>query len=128
MARVTGIGGVFLRTPDPKRLTAWYEKHLGLKPTDFGIMLQYDDDIAAQPKGTSMTVWSPFPQHTEYFGPDNQAVMINYRVDDIDAIVDALTEAGEWVDPKRMDESYGRFAWAKDCDGNRIELWQPLGD
>jgi len=61
-----------------------------------------------------------------YFGEGNQAVMINYRVDDLDALLVELAAAGVWIDPKRQNESYGRSAWIKDCDGNRVELWQPL--
>ena len=67
-----------------------------------------------------------FPIDTTYFGEGNQAVMINYRVDDLDALLVELAAAGVWIDEKRMNESYGRFAWIKDCDGNRLELWQPL--
>ncbi len=63
---------------------------------------------------------------TTSFGVGNQAVMINYRVDDLDALLAHLAAAGVWIDPERMNESYGRFAWIKDCDGNRVELWQPL--
>jgi predicted enzyme related to lactoylglutathione lyase len=77
-----------------------------------------------------MTAWSAFPQDTSYFGEGEQAApqqaMINYRVDDLDALLTALSAAGVWIDPKRDDASYGRFAWIKDCDGNRLELWQPL--
>jgi predicted enzyme related to lactoylglutathione lyase len=75
---------------------------------------------------TGMTAWSAFPQDTSYFGEGQQQVMINYRVDDLDALLASLTAAGVWIDPKRDDASYGRFAWIKDCDGNRVELWQPL--
>ena len=124
MARVTGIGGVFIRSQDPKALSEWYAKHLGIALEDYGgASLKWDDEV---PAGTGMTVWSTFPADTEYFGDAKQAVMINYRVDDIDALITKLTEAGVWVDPKRQDESYGRFAWIRDLDGNRLELWQPL--
>jgi predicted enzyme related to lactoylglutathione lyase len=75
-----------------------------------------------------MTAWSPFPLDTTYFGEGSQAVMINYRVDDLDALLEQLAAAGVWIDPQRLNESYGRFAWIKDCDGNRVELWQPLAD
>ncbi|MDE1162814.1 MAG: VOC family protein [Acidobacteriaceae bacterium] len=128
MAKVTGIGGVFLRSPNPKQLTAWYAEHLGLHLTDYGIMLQYADDLAVQPKDTSMTIWSAFPADTKYFGEGHQGVMINYRVDDLPALLKKLEAAGIWIDPKQQNEEYGRFAWIKDCDGNRLELWQPLGE
>lgn len=123
MARVTGVGGVFLRSADPKALVAWYKKHLGMEVGSCGAAFLWTDEV---PRGTGMTVWSAFAGDTTYFGEGNQAVMINYRVDDLDALLADLVAAGVWVDPKRMDESSGRFAWIKDCDGNRIELWQPL--
>jgi len=123
MARVTGVGGVFLRSADPKALGAWYAKHLGVEVSDYGATFSWKDEV---PKGTGMTAWNPFPRDTTYFGEGNQAVMINYRVDDLDALLVDLAAAGVWIDPKRQNESYGRFAWIKDCDGNSVELWQPL--
>ena len=123
MARVTGIGGVFLRSKDPKRLSAWYIEHLGLPATEWGVSFDWKDEV---PAGTGQTAWSTFPQDTEYFGAAEQQMMINYRVDDLDALLEKLAAAGVWIDPKRQDEGYGKFAWIKDCDGNRVELWQPL--
>jgi catechol 2,3-dioxygenase-like lactoylglutathione lyase family enzyme len=116
MARVTGVGGVFLRSADPKALGAWYAKHLGIEVGDYGATFLWRDEV---PKGTGMTAWNPFPMDTTYFGEGNQAAMINYRVDDLDALLVNLAAAGVWIDPKRMNESYGRFAWIKDCDGSR---------
>jgi predicted enzyme related to lactoylglutathione lyase len=129
MARVTGIGGVFLRSKDPKRLSAWYIEHLGLPATDWGVSFDWKDEV---PAGTGQTAWSTFPADTKYFGEGEQAalqmMMINYRVDDLDALLEKLAAAGVWIDPKRQDEGYGKFAWIQDCDGNRVELWQPLAD
>ena len=82
MARVTGVGGVFLRSADPKALGAWYAKHLGVEVGDYGATFSWKDEV---PKGTGMTAWNPFPMDTTYFGEGNQAAMINYRVDDLDA-------------------------------------------
>ena len=124
MARVTGIGGVFIRSRDPKALAAWYKEHLGIALEEYGgATLMWKDEV---PAGTGMTAWSTFPQDTKYFGDGAQAVMINYRVDDLDALLAKLTAAGVWVDPKQMNESYGKFGWIKDLDENRVELWQPL--
>jgi len=125
MARVTGIGGVFLRSKDPKRLSAWYIEHLGLPATEWGVSFDWKDEV---PAGTGQTAWSTFPQDTEYFGAAEQQMMINYRVDDLDALLEKLAAAGVWIDPKRQDEGYGKFAWIKDLDGNRVELWQPIAD
>jgi predicted enzyme related to lactoylglutathione lyase len=123
MARVTGIGGVFLRSADPQALGAWYKKHLGVDIGDYGATFSWQDEV---PKGTGLTTWNAFPADSSYLGAPSQAVMINYRVDDLDALLRELGAAGVWIDPERLNESYGRFAWIKDCDGNRVELWQPL--
>ena len=123
MARVTGIGGVFLRSKDPKRLTAWYAEHLKVPVTEWGASFDWKDEV---PAGTGTTAWSTFADDTKYFGDDPRQVMINYRVDDLDALLAQLAAAGVWIDPNRQDEGYGKFAWIKDCDGNRVELWQPL--
>ncbi len=126
MARVTGIGGVFLRSKDPKALAKWYSENLGITLSDFnGTGFQWSDEV---PAGTGMTAWSAFPQDTSYFGDGSQQSMINYRVDDLDALLATLSASGAWIDPKREDYAYGKFAWIKDCDGNRLELWQPLAD
>ena len=125
MARVTGVGGVFLRSPDPKRLTAWYAKHLGVEVSSYGgVNFEWSDEV---PAGTGTTAWSAFPQDTAYFGENaSQQAMINYRVDDLNGLLEQLASADVWIDPKREVHEYGRFAWIKDCDGNRLELWQPL--
>ena len=128
MARVTGIGGVFLKARDPKALSAWYAQHLGIQLSEYGgANLLWTDEV---PPTTGMTVWSLFPADTPYFGPGNsegpQQAMINYRVDDLDALLAQLTSAGVTIDPKREDYDFGRFAWIVDPEGNRIELWQPL--
>jgi predicted enzyme related to lactoylglutathione lyase len=125
MARVTGIGGVFLRSKDPKRLSAWYIEHLGLPATEWGVNFEWKDEV---PPGTGQTAWSTFPDDTKYFGEDPRHVMIDYRVDDLDALLAKLEVAGVWIDPKRDNSDFGRFAWIKDCDGNRVELWQPVAN
>jgi predicted enzyme related to lactoylglutathione lyase len=124
MAKVTGLGGVFLRARDPKALTAWYAEHLGLPVTEWG-GVQFVWDECAAPEGQGSTAWSLFPADTDYFGEGKQAVMLNYRVDDLDALLAQLAAKDVWIDPKRQDEAYGRFAWIKDGEGNRVELWEP---
>jgi predicted enzyme related to lactoylglutathione lyase len=130
MARVTGIGGIFLRARDPKALSAWYANHLGIGLSAYGgATFLWSDEV---PATTGMTTWSIFPEDTKYFGPGTvagpQAAMVNYRVDDLDALLEQLKAAGVTIDPKREDASYGRFAWIVDPEGNRVELWQPLAD
>jgi predicted enzyme related to lactoylglutathione lyase len=124
MARVTGIGGVFIRSKDHKALSAWYAEHLGIELAPWGgAKLKWSDEV---PAGTGATAWGTFPKETTYFGDAGQQVMINYRVDDLDALLAKLAAAGVWIDPKRQDEGFGKFAWIRDLDGNRVELWQPV--
>ena len=123
MARVTGIGGVFLKAKDPKVLNAWYSEHLGISINEWGANFEWSDEV---PAGTGNTAWSLFPESSTHFGPGPQTVMINYRVDDLDALLEKLAAAGVTVDPKRDEASYGKFAWIVDPEGNRVELWQPL--
>ncbi len=122
--RILGIGGVFFKSANRDQMREWYSKHLGLADKGQGVMLpwrEHDD-----PQKEHVTVWSVFPASTKYFDPSAAPFMINYIVDDMDALLDRLKQEGVKIDPKRMDESYGRFAWIYDSDGNKIELWQPL--
>ena len=124
MARVTGIGGVFIKSRDPKALAAWYAKHLGIQLNEWGgAAFQWSDEV---PATTGTTAWSVFPEDTKHFGPGNQTAMIDYRVDDLDGLLEQLAAAGVTIDPKREEAGYGKFAWIVDPDGNRVELWQPL--
>jgi len=124
MARVTGIGGIFLRARDPKALSAWYSQHLGIQLSDYGgATFLWTDEV---PPSTGSTIWSLFPADTPYFGPGTQSTMVNYRVDDLDALLVQLAAAGVPIDPNRENYPYGRFAWITDPEGNRLELWQPL--
>ena len=124
MPRATGIGGVFLRAKDPDALARWYAAHLGLAvgPDNY-VSLRWSDD----PDPEASTVWATFEEATPYFGPTQQAVMINFRVDDLDALLAALQTDGVEIVPKREDHSYGKFAWIVDPEGNRVELWEPPG-
>jgi catechol 2,3-dioxygenase-like lactoylglutathione lyase family enzyme len=121
--RILGIGGVFFKSANRDQMREWYSTHLGLGDKGGDAMLpwrEHDDS-----KKEHVTVWSIFPSSTDYFGPGPAPFMINYIVDDLDALLDRLKQAGVKIDPKRMNESYGHFAWIYDLDGNKIELWQP---
>jgi predicted enzyme related to lactoylglutathione lyase len=120
MARAIGIGGIFFKARDPKTLADWYAKHLGLTITDFGGAMFAED---AQRPG--FTLWSPFKDDTKYFAPSDKAYMINFRVDDLDALLEQLRSAGVQVDAKVDRSEYGDFGWIMDPEGNRVELWQP---
>ena len=122
--RIVGIGGVFFKSANRDQMREWYAKHLGLADKGQGVMLpwrEHDD-----PQKEQVTVWTVFSASSKYFDPSPAPFMINYIVDDMDALLDRLKQEGVKIDPKRMDESYGRFAWIYDSDGNKIELWQPL--
>jgi len=99
----------------------WYAKNLGLSDRGQGVTLHWREKD--NPQQERMTVWSIFPANSNYFEPSQ--LMVNYIVDDLDAILERLSKAGVKIDPKRQDEPYGRFAWIYDPDGNKIELWQP---
>lgn len=122
MAKATGIGGIFLKARDPKALSAWYATHLGIAPADDKSLI-FDG-----PPSMGMTVFAHFPADTAYFGEGLQQSMVNFRVDDLDALLKQLAEDGVRIDPKREDHAYGRFAWIWDSEENRVELWQPLPD
>ncbi len=124
MAKVTGIGGVFFKADNPEGLYAWYETHLGLRRNAEGaVILPWRH--AEEPEKVGMTVWSIFPRETTYFGPNDTPSMVNYIVDDLDGMIDALRAAGALVDDRREESEYGRFAWVTDPEGNRLELWEP---
>ena len=127
--RVVGIGGVFLKSPNQKRLLAWYESHLGFQPGTDGMAFRWRS-LDPPPEGAGaarerLTAWSVFPDTSTYFDPSKAGFMINYIVDDLDAILARLAGEGVQIDPKREDHDYGRFGWIYDPDGNKIELWQP---
>jgi catechol 2,3-dioxygenase-like lactoylglutathione lyase family enzyme len=122
MEEVTGIGGIFFKARDPARMAAWYRDHLGV-PNKGG----YADflwRLHDQPDEVGHTAWALFPTDTDYFGSGTAPFMINYRVSDLDRMIEQLRAAGVTID-KVDDSDYGRFAWISDPEGNRIELWQP---
>ena len=124
MARITGIGGVFLKsTGDSAALAAWYQKHLGMPLEDFGgAVLRWPED-----KGTDggLTVWHLAARDSQWFSPSQSSFMINYRVDDMDGMLAQLREAGVEVIQGPESHENGRFAWILDPEGNKVELWEP---
>ena len=121
--RVIGIGGLFFKSSDSQRLNTWYADNLGMPAGEGGVNFKWRDHERSEIE--RLTVWSVFPQGSTYFDPSQAPFMINYIVDDLDAILAKLTKNGARVDPKREDHDYGRFAWIYDPDGNKIELWEP---
>ena len=125
--RALGVGGVFFRSPDPKRLGDWYARYLGIEIESWGDAHGAGFSPANLPPN-AFTVWSIFPQDTPYFGDVSQACMINLVVDDLDAALKNVALGGATVLPEREDYDYGQFGWIIDPDGNRVELWQPPED
>jgi catechol 2,3-dioxygenase-like lactoylglutathione lyase family enzyme len=120
MAQVTGVGGIFLRARDPEALGAWYKRHLGVPYGNGFAKLMWSQD----PDPDACTVWTPFESDTTYFS-EKQQVMVNFRVDDLEGLLSALAADGVEIAPERSDDALGRFAWIIDCEGNRVELWEP---
>ncbi|ROP40196.1 VOC family protein [Saccharothrix texasensis] len=118
MARVTGIGGVFLRARDPERSAEWYRKHLGVPMSDGGAITFHRTEAET-------TTLAPFADDTDYFGEPGRRAMINLRVDDLAGLPARLRGHGVEVLPQTEDSEFGRFGWCVDPEGNRIELWQP---
>ena len=125
MARVTGIGGVFLKSKDDsKTLAAWYQEHLGLRLEDFGgAVLRWPED-KAEDKG--LTVWHVADRDSQWFSPSDSSFMINYRVDDLDGMLEQLRAGDVAIIGGPESHENGKFAWIMDPDGNKVELWQPM--
>lgn len=125
MARVTGIGGVFLKCRgDRAALAAWYQKHLGMPLQDFGgAILAWPDDKADD---RGLTVWHLADKDSQWFSPSDSAFMINYRVDDLDGLLAQLRAADVAVIGGPESHQNGKFAWIMDPDGNKVELWEPM--
>lgn len=124
--RVTGIGGIFFKTKNPDETKLWYRKHLGFNTDEYGTCFEWRQADDGKKKGFSQ--WSPFSESTKYFNPSSKEFMINYRVADLEWLVEKLKEEGVKVldDIERFD--YGKFVHILDHDGNKIELWEPVDE
>lgn len=121
LGHVTGIGGVFVKSKDPKALTEWYREILGLDVKPWGGAAMPFDAPGHPPK----IAWTAFPDSSDHMSPSTREFMINFAVDDMDAIFARLTAHGVPIIKRDDDDSFGRFAWIQDPDGTKIELWQP---
>ena len=120
--QVTGIGGVFFKANDPKGMAAWYRKNLGIQSR--GGYADFTWREKDHPEQTGHTTWAVFPTNTAYFGTSSSSLMINYRVANLDRMLEKLRSSAVKIE-KVEDSDYGRFAWLTDPEGNRIELWEP---
>jgi len=121
--KVTGIGGIFFKCKDPKKMREWYKTNLGLKTNAYGAVFEWRQGADTTKKGFSQ--WSPFSEKTKYFEPSTKDFMINYRVDNMEALVDQLRKDGVIIADTIERVEYGKFVHIMDIEGNKIELWEP---
>lgn len=124
--KVRGIGGIFFKCEDPQKIKDWYGKHLGLVINPYGSV--FETRSATEPDKENYAVWSPFQKDTDYFEPSKKEFMINYRVDNIEELVEELKKEGVEVVDKIESYEYGKFVHILDPEGNKIELWEPIDE
>lgn len=124
MKKVTGIGGVFFKCKDPNKITEWYKKHLGFDATQYGANFEWRQ--AADPTKKGSTQWGPFADTTTYFEPSTKDFMINYRVENLEALVEQLKREGVTIVDNIEAFDYGKFVHIIDVEGNKVELWEPV--
>ena len=122
--KVTGIGGIFFKCKDPKKMTEWYKKHLGLETNPYGATFEWYESPDSTKK--AQTQWTPFTETTKYFEPSTKDFMINYRVENLETLVEELKKEGVIIIDKIETYDYGKFVHILDVEGNKIELWEPI--
>jgi predicted enzyme related to lactoylglutathione lyase len=122
MKKVTGIGGIFFKCKDPKFMREWYQKNLGLKTNDYGSVFEWYQGADSTKKG--FTQWSPFSEKTKYFEPSTKDYMINYRVENLELLVEELKQNGVTIIDTIEAYDYGKFVHILDAEGNKLELWE----
>jgi len=126
MKRVTGIGGIFFKCKDPGEIKKWYRNHLGIESDDHGGIFEWRK--SDQPEHKGFTIWSPFNQDTKYFEPSQKSYMFNYRVEDLEKLLELLKAEGIEIVGEMEEYDYGKFGWILDPEGNKIELWEPVDE
>jgi len=121
--KVTGIGGIFFKCKDPKKIREWYKTNLGLNTNDYGAVFEWRQGADTTKKG--FTQWSPFNEKTKYFEPSTKDFMINYRVENLESLVAGLKKNGVIVVDSLETIDYGKFIHILDVEGNKVELWEP---
>jgi predicted enzyme related to lactoylglutathione lyase len=126
MKKVTGIGGIFFKCKDPKAVNEWYKTHLGFETTPYGTSFEWlENDPATGGTKKGLTQWNPFAENTKYFEPSTKDFMINYRVENLEALVDELKKENVTIVDKIESYDYGKFVHILDIEGNKIQLWEP---
>jgi predicted enzyme related to lactoylglutathione lyase len=123
MKRVTSIGGIFFKCKEPKKMREWYKTHLGLNTNQYGTVFEWRQATDSSKKGFSQ--WSPFAEKTKYFEPSTKEFMINYRVENLVALVEELKKEGVTITDTIQTFDYGKFVHIMDMEENKIELWEP---
>ena len=123
MKKVTGIGGIFFKCKDPKAINEWYKTHLGFDTSEYGTSFEWRENDDSTKKG--LTQWNPFSENTKYFEPSTKDFMINYRVENLEALVKELKKENVTIVDKIESYDYGKFVHILDLEGNKIQLWEP---
>ncbi len=123
MKKVTGIGGIFFKCKNTKAINEWYKTHLGFATTPYGTSFEWRDIDDSTKKG--LTQWNPFAENTKYFEPSAKDFLINYRVDNLEALVNELKKENVTIVDKIETYDYGKFIHILDIEGNKIQLWEP---
>jgi predicted enzyme related to lactoylglutathione lyase len=124
MKKVTGIGGIFFKCKDPKKMTEWYQTNLGLTPNPYGSTFEWYEATDSTKK--AQTQWTLFPDTTKYFEPGIKDFMINYRVDNLEALVEELKKNGVTIVDAMESFDFGKFIHILDAEGNKVQLWEPI--
>lgn len=123
LKKATGIGGIFFKCKNPKKMREWYQAHLGLNTNQYGAVFEWRQGADTTKKG--FTQWSPFNEKTKYFEPSTKDFMINYRVENLEALIDQLRKDSVTIVDKIETVDYGKFVHIMDLEGNKVELWEP---
>jgi predicted enzyme related to lactoylglutathione lyase len=123
MKKVKGIGGIFFKCKDPKKMMEWYKVNLGLNTTDYGVTFEWKEAAESTKEGS--TTWSPFAETTKYFEPSSKDFMINFVVEDIEGLVELFKKNGVTICDEIAKYDYGKFVHIMDPEGNKVELWEP---
>lgn len=126
MKKVTGIGGVFFKCKDPNKVKEWYNTHLGVESSPYGASFEWYQDAEGKEKG--LTQWNPFDEKTKYFEPSAKDFMINYRVVNLEALVQELKQNGVTIVDNIETYDFGKFVHILDLEGNKVQLWEPAGN
>lgn len=122
--RVTGVGGIFFKAKDPRKLKEWYKRNLGFSVNEYGAL--FESRQSDRPTWKRYLQWSPFNEKTKYFQPSVKEFMINYTVNDLDKLLKQLRDSGVTIVDSVQQESYGKFVHIMDSEQNKIELWEPV--